>query len=65
MIKIVIINIFFLIFLLTSSSFAIEFTGKFTQGHFIIGKTDSGSIVFIDKKKVKVSQDGYFAFGIE
>ena len=49
----------------STQAHAIEFKGKFIQGHFIIGKTDSGSIVFIDKKKVKVTQDGYFAFGIE
>ena len=38
--------------------------GKFIQGHFIIGKTDPNSKVKIDKKQVKVSKDGYFAFGI-
>ena len=49
----------------STQSFAIEFQGKFIQGHFIIGKTEPGSSIFIDKKKVKVSNDGYFAFGIE
>ena len=44
---------------------AVEFKGKFIQGHFIIGKTDPGTSILIDKKKVKVSKDGYFAFGIE
>ena len=44
---------------------AIEFKGKFIQGHYIIGKTNPDSKMFIDKKKVKVSKDGYFAFGIE
>ena len=43
---------------------AIEFNGKFIQGHFIIGKTDPGIKVKIDKKQVKVSKDGYFAFGL-
>ena len=43
---------------------AIEFSGKFIQGHFILGKTDPGSKIFVDKKKVKVSEDGYFVFGI-
>ena len=28
---------------------ALEFNGKFIQGHFILGKTDPGSQVFIDK----------------
>ena len=54
-----------LIFLLiTTSSFAVTFEGKFIQGSFILGKTNPGSEVFIDKKKVKVTTDGYFAFGI-
>tara|TARA_B100001123_G_scaffold13510_1_gene15535 strand:+ start:562 stop:1362 length:801 start_codon:yes stop_codon:yes gene_type:complete len=43
---------------------AVEFTGKFIQGHFIIGKTDPNSNIKIDKKQVRVSKDGYFAFGI-
>ena len=46
-------------------AYAIEFNGKFIQGHFIIGKTDPEAEILIDKKKVKVSDDGYFAFGIE
>ena len=48
----------------TTSSFAVTFKGKFIQGHFILGKTESGSEVFIDKKKIKVTSDGYFAFGL-
>ena len=51
-------------FLITTSSFAVTFEGKFIQGSFILGKTDPGSEVFIDKKKIKVTTDGYFAFGI-
>ena len=43
---------------------AVEFNGKFIQGHFIIGKTDPNSKVKIDKKKIRVSKDGYFAFGL-
>ena len=46
-------------------SLTAEFRGKFIQGHFIIGKTKPNTEVIIDKKKVKVSKDGYFAFGIE
>ena len=57
--------LFSLIFLLiTTSSFALTFDGKFIQGSFILGKTDPASEVFIDKKKVKVTSDGYFAFGL-
>ena len=43
---------------------AIEFNGKFIQGHFIVGKTELNTKILIDKKEVKVSKDGYFAFGI-
>ena len=44
-----------LFFLITTSSFATTFKGKFIQGSFILGKTEPGSTVFIDKKKVKVT----------
>ena len=44
---------------------AVEFNGKFVQGHFIIGKTEPNSKIKIDKKQIRVSKDGYFAFGIE
>jgi len=50
--------------LITTSSFATTFEGKFIQGSFILGKTDPGSEVFIDKKQVKVTPDGFFAFGL-
>ena len=54
-----------LIFFTFSEVAAIEFKGKFIQGHFIIGKTKPDSKITIDKKIVKISKDGYFAFGIE
>jgi len=58
-------KIFFLFFLfLSSSSYALEFNGKFIQGHFIVGKTDPKAKIWIDKKKVRLTKDGYFAFGI-
>ena len=38
-------------FFLSTQSFAVEFQGKFIQGHYIIGKTDPGTKIFIDKKK--------------
>ena len=54
-----------LIFLLvTTSSYAVTFEGKFIQGSFILGKAEPGSEVFIDKKKVKVTSNGYFVFGL-
>ena len=56
------ITIFFL--LITTSSFAATFNGKFIQGAFILGKTEPESEVVVDKKRVKVSSDGYFVFGL-
>jgi len=35
----------------STQSFALEFQGKFIQGHFIIGKTDPGTSILVDKKK--------------
>ena len=59
-----IIKYFLIIFLFSFKVSAIDFDGKFIQGHFIIGKTDPNSKIKIDKKQVKVSKDGYFAFGL-
>ena len=58
-----IIKILLLVLFSTTAS-AVEFKGKFIQGHFILGKTQSGAKILIDKKKIKVSNDGYFVFGI-
>ena len=58
----ILISLIFL--LITTSSFAVTFEGKFIQGSFILGKTEPGSEVFIDKEKVKVTSDGYFVFGL-
>ena len=56
---------YLIIFLLIQfNSQAIEFEGKFIQGHFILGKTDPGAKIQIDKKSVRVSKDGFFAFGL-
>ena len=44
---------------------AVEFKGKFLQGHFIVGLTDPAAQIIIGKKEVKVSKDGYFVFGID
>jgi len=59
-----IIKYFLLIFFISFKVSAVEFDGKFIQGHFIIGKTEPDTKVKIDKKQVKVSKDGYFAFGL-
>ena len=53
-----------IIFFSSTQTHAIEFKGKFIQGHYIIGKTEPGTEIIIDKREVKVSKDGYFAFGI-
>ena len=58
----ILISLAFILF--TTSSFAITFEGKFIQGSFILGKTEPGSQVFIDKKKVKITSDGFFVFGL-
>ena len=60
-----IIKFSILLFFLTIKAYAVEFNGKFIQGHFIIGKTDPAFRVIIDKKEIKVSKEGYFAFGID
>ena len=47
-----------------NKSFSLEFKGKFEQGSFILGKTNSNSKIQIDSKKIRVSKDGFFAFGL-
>ncbi|MDA9234077.1 peptidoglycan DD-metalloendopeptidase family protein [Candidatus Pelagibacter sp.] len=59
-----IINYTIIILLIFLKVNAVEFEGKFIQGHFIIGKTEPNTKILIDKKDIKVSKDGYFAFGI-
>ena len=51
--------------LFSQSVFAVEFIGEFKQGSFILGKTKPGSKVTIDNKKIRVTKDGYFAFGLD
>ena len=63
--KIILRLFFFIIFLIPTYSYAIEFKGKFLQGHFIVGITNPSAKIIIDKKEVKVSKDGFFAFGID
>ena len=54
-----------IIFFLSTNLHAVEFKGKFLQGHYIIGLTNPSAQIFIDKKEIKVSKDGYFVFGID
>ena len=57
--------IFFIILSSITQLNAVEFKGKFLQGHYIIGLTDPKAQILIGKKRVKVSNDGYFVFGID
>tara|TARA_B100000767_G_scaffold274249_1_gene306653 strand:- start:2317 stop:3117 length:801 start_codon:yes stop_codon:yes gene_type:complete len=43
---------------------AVEFKGKFEQGSFIMGKAQKGSEVEIDNRKIRITKNGYFAFGL-
>ena len=62
----IIFKLFFsIIFFQTLNLEAIEFKGKFLQGHYILGVTEPTAEIIIDKTKVKVSEDGYFVFGID
>ena len=55
-----------ILFIFTTSQVkAIEFQGKFIQGHFILGKTNPNAEIIVGKKKVKVSRNGFFVFGID
>jgi murein DD-endopeptidase MepM/ murein hydrolase activator NlpD len=62
----IIYRFFLVLFIFTTSQVnAIEFQGKFIQGHFILGKTNPDAKVLVGKKEVKVSKDGFFVFGID
>ena len=57
--------IFFTIACLSTSSHGIEFFGKFTEGGIVKGKVSPNSELFLDKRKLKISKNGYFIFGIK
>ena len=61
----VIIRFFLIFFFFFSSTNAIEFQGKFLQGHFILGKTNPDAKIIVGKKEIRVSNDGFFVFGID
>ena len=46
-----ILILFILIIFTNQNLYAVEFQGKFEQGSFILGKTEPGSHITIDKKK--------------
>ncbi len=61
----IIYRFFFIFLIFITPVKAIEFQGKFLQGHFILGKTDPNAKILVGKKEVKVSKDGFFVFGID
>ena len=52
------------LFFFSNSLYAMELKGKFYQGNLILGKTEPNSKIYIDKKKIKVSEEGFFVFGL-
>ena len=63
--KIIFKFLFVIIFFTNTHLNAIEFKGKFLQGHYIVGITEPAARIIVDKKEVKVSKEGYFVFGID
>ena len=61
----IISKLILIIFFFCTPLKAIEFKGKFLQGHFIIGLTEPSTKILIGKKEIKVSKDGFFVFGID
>ena len=60
-----IFKILFYYIFLSNQLLAVEFFGKFEQGSFILGKTKPKSKVEIDNKEIRLTKDGYFAFGLD
>ena len=44
--------------------YAAEFKGTFFQGNLIVGKAEPKTRIYIDNKEIKVSNQGFFAFGL-
>ena len=44
--------------------YTIELSGDFYQGNLIIGKAEPKSKILVDKKKIKISKEGFFVFGL-
>ena len=56
----------YLLFLIFSTNvYAVEFKGDFKQGSFILGKASPNTKIFIDNRNIRVSKEGYFAFGLD
>ena len=56
--------IFISFYFFFNNLYSIELKGEFYQGNLIVGKTEPGSKIYIDEKNVKISKEGYFAFGL-
>ena len=54
----------FIFLILIKPSLALELKGDFKQGSLIIGKTNPKFEVYVQGKKVKINQKGFFVFGI-
>ena len=56
-----IIKFFLVIFFISFKSYAVEFNGKFIQGHYIIGKTDPNSTAktFVENK-IAIKSNNFF-----
>ena len=64
MIKLIFSYSFVFVCLLFQNLFSAEFKGDFQQGSFIIGKTNPDSKITIDNKEIRITKEGYFAFGL-
>ena len=58
------IRFLFVLIFITNQVSALELKGTFEQGSLIIGKTNPLNEIYVDQKKLKVSKEGYFIFGI-
>ena len=52
------------LYFISSSLYALELKGKFYQGNLILGKTEPQAKVLVDEKRIKVSEQGFFVFGL-
>ena len=60
-----IIKLSIIILFYSTCLYAVEFEGTFKQGSFILGKAKPNSKIQIDNKKIRISKDGFFAFGLD
>ena len=58
------IRFLFVLIFITNQVSALELKGTFEQGSLIIGKINPSNEIYVDQKKLKVSKEGYFIFGI-